>query len=140
MNVFVIVLLVLLAILCGKVMIKSSKESKEEKRKLLEEIDTPFEPKPAKAVGARVVFKNERIEKWGSSTTSSHRMVYEMTFDTDEREVLTFEVGPDIFFRYNELDYATLVTVDGKFFDFGDGEEAGEEDNISNNTNKGVIF
>ncbi len=130
MNVLVIALIVLLVILCGIAMVKSSKDSKEENRKLLEELETPFEPSPAKAVGARVVFKNERIEKWGSSTTSSHRMVYEMTFDTDEREALTFEVGPETYFRYNELDYATLVTVDGKFFHFGDGEEVEASESV----------
>ncbi|MBQ8622942.1 MAG: hypothetical protein IJ424_00965 [Oscillospiraceae bacterium] len=106
------------------------KKGKEEKRRLLEELETPFEPAPAKAIGAKVVLKTERIEKRGSSRSSSHRIVYEMTFDTDEREVLTLEVPAEIYYRYNELDTSTLVTVDGKFFYFGEGEEIEQGETI----------
>ncbi len=119
--VFLVAFGAILAFFTIKIIILNIKDKKHYSD-LLEQMEQPLELPEAKAVGARVILKTERIEKWGSTSSSSHRIVYEMTFDTDEREVLTFKVGPDIYYRYNELDTATLVTVNGEFFDFSDGE------------------
>lgn len=85
-----------------------------------EEADTSIELLPADAIGATVVSKDWEIAKCGKHTGN---VVYYVTFLTDEGETKEFAVSEEMFQKCTPNATGMLVTVDGKFFDFGDGEE-----------------
>lgn len=104
-------------------------DDRKDRQKLLQQMEEPLELPPAEAIGARVIAKYEEIAKGGSSHTPKHFISYCMTFLTDNGETVTYKVSQEIYLRYNEYDTATLVTVDGEFFYFGEGEDV-ETDNL----------
>lgn len=97
---------------------------KKDMQKQLEEFEESFVPSEPVSIGARVMEKREGIIKYGSSRTPLHRIEYRMVFLTDDGKTLDLIVPEETYHKYNEYDVSTLVTVDGEFYHFGDGEEA----------------
>ena len=83
-------------------------------------LDEPIELPPADAVGATVVSKQWEIVKIGKHTGE---VAYFVTFLTDSGERIEHEVSKEMFEKCIEGNTGMLVTVEGKFFDFGDGED-----------------
>lgn len=102
--------------------LKRSKHGKQQ----FEESDEPFELPPADAIGATVVSKRWEVAKSGKRTGN---VEYYITFLTDDGETVEHEVTETVFEKCAESDTGMLVTVEGKFFDFGDGEEIEEGEN-----------
>ena len=75
---------------------------------------------PADAIGATVVSRDWEIAKYGKRTGT---VVYYVTFLTDDGETKEYTVSEEMYQKCTPNATGTLVTVDGKFFDFGDGEE-----------------
>ena len=50
-----------------------------------------------------------------------------ITFELEDGSTVEYPVGEDIFQRTEESQRGTLVTVNGNFFDFGDGEDIDSE-------------
>ena len=82
--------------------------------------DEPCELLPADAIGATVVSKDWEIAKCGKHTGT---VVYYVTFLTDDGEAKEYAVSEEMYQKCTPNATGMLVTVDGNFFDFGDGEE-----------------
>ena len=50
-----------------------------------------------------------------------------MTFLTDDGDEQTYNVSQELFDKTNVGDVASLVTINGTFLDFSDGEDVEEE-------------
>jgi hypothetical protein len=77
------------------------------------------------AVGARVISKDFENKVNGTKYVR-HSSSFFVTFLTDDGEEKEFKVTRELFDRLYEDQTGTLVTVNGNFFDFGDGEELTE--------------
>lgn len=82
-------------------------------------LDAPIELPPAEAIGATVLSKRWEIAKNGRRTGN---VAFFITFLTDDGETVEHEVQKELFDRLADGESAMLVTVEGKFIDFGDGE------------------
>ena len=75
------------------------------------------------ATPARVMSKYTDIKRTGSYKSPSHQMMYYVVFKQDDGEIKEFAVTPYMFEKCELYSTGMLVTVDGEFFDFGQGEE-----------------
>lgn len=71
---------------------------------------------------AKVAAKREANEWSGTKLPEYHLGLY-MTFIKEDGTLIEYHVSKEIYLKYNISDTATLVTVNGRFLDFGDGED-----------------
>ena len=83
--------------------------------------DEYIAPEPV-LVGARVIFKAINETKMGTKLPN-YKMNFVVTFLTDDGDTVEFCVNEDIYNRVYVDQVGDLVTINGTFFDFGDGEE-----------------
>ena len=81
-------------------------------------------PEPV-ACNARVMEKRFASDVIGTKSVRQVRSYY-VTFFTEDGETVEYPVPEEIFLTIEKGQESTLVTVDGKFFDFGDGENIEE--------------
>ncbi len=108
---------------------KSSREAKSSEDESLTELDrnTEFESEPV-AVRARVISKEVDGYYSGAYQTPSYHTAFTVTFLTDSGETKEFNVQKETFDRIKENQYGLLITLNGTFFDFGDGEDVTAEE------------
>ncbi len=105
-------------------LISSTVGSYKANKKAYEQIDDEVEDIEPEAVGAVVLSKRMDGEWTGSATPHTHyNDCYFVTFLTDEGETKEFKVAKETFEKVYEGQTSTLVTVEGEFFGFSDGEE-----------------
>lgn len=75
---------------------------------------------------ARVMEKRFASDVIGTKSVKQVSSYY-VTFFTEDGETVEYAVPEEIFVTIEKGQESTLVTVDGDFFDFGDGEDAPEE-------------
>ena len=92
----------------------------KERREQLKELMSDQVPEPI-GVGARVMSKRMDLSYRGIKVPE-HNIVFIITFLTDSGETVEYAVEKEIYNRVSEHDAGTLVTLNGKFFDFGKGE------------------
>ena len=63
-----------------------------------------------------------------SARSRTYKPTFTAVFLTDDGERLTYEVPEDVYVSLSEDQTGTLVILNGKFFDFGDGEDIVEEE------------
>ena len=63
-----------------------------------------------------------------SARSRTYKPTFTAVFLTDDGERLTYEVPEDVYVTLSEDQTGTLVILNGKFFDFGDGEDIAEEE------------
>ena len=90
---------------------KRTKSQKE--KKIPEETEPEF-----KAVGAVVLDKKAEMFSLGKH----HTLEFKVAFMTDEGQTVEMDVSQEVYERLNVSQSGDLVTVNGNFFDFGDGE------------------
>ncbi|MBQ8288173.1 MAG: hypothetical protein IJX76_05305 [Clostridia bacterium] len=104
------------------------KEARIKRNKALYELTRELENQPTPvAVNAVVLSKSFKSRVEG---TRSPRQVseYTVTFRTEDGETAEYAVPQEIFMTIEEGQESTLVTIDGQFFDFSDGEDTPKED------------
>lgn len=90
-------------------------------RKLEDMADEEFAEMPEpESVGATVL-KKAIGEYKGGGKTASYKMTFEILFLTDDGRKLVFEVPEELYAEVTEGQSGFLVTMNGNFFDFGDG-------------------
>ena len=97
-----------------------------QRRKMYEKLDDPIEESPAVAIGAVVVSKRANIQNMGGPKYPHSTLCCYATFSTDAGEMVEYSIPQEVYNAIKENDYGTLVTVEGKFFAFGDGEVVNE--------------
>ena len=82
-------------------------------------------PEPV-AKTARVIDKRFSSDVIGTKSVKQVSSFF-VTFFTEDGETVEYPIPEEIFLQIEKGQESTLVTVDGQFFDFGDGEDAPEE-------------
>lgn len=96
--------------------IKSTKIPTEETEELSEEAPEPV------FVKARAVAKRADVEFEGARVVQSE-ICFIVTFQTEAYDLIELEVPEDVYLRITKDQEGMLMTVNGIFHDFGDGEE-----------------
>ena len=89
-------------------------------------------------VAAKVVsLRNDAYHKLGLSSLALSSFTEECyaTFLTEQGEEKEYPISKEQFYQISEGDEGTLVTVNGNFFYFGEGEDI-EEENSASETNE----
>ena len=73
-------------------------------------------------IGATVYTKRTYGKYVGSSKSPTYTTVYEITFLTEDGGTAAYEVARELYDSLTEGTAGYLVTQNGEFFDFGDGE------------------
>ena len=117
---------VVMALLLVISMIKQYQKTKAQNWALVEEMESEYELPPVDAVNAVVLKKDVIMEKNVISPEKivrTHTLIYNVQFSTDNGETVEYNVPQELFENIYIGQRGTLATVDGEFFDFGDGEE-----------------
>ena len=118
-------LLIIIAVLAYSIKV-GIREEKLRRQKVLEE----YEKEPEYSfVDARVISKKKTTyyqTELRMPTLPAQKLECIVTFLTEEEETLEFYVREEIFDNIEENQEGTLVTVNGNFFDFGDGQDLDE--------------
>lgn len=72
---------------------------------------------------AEVISKHTEILKKGSYKNPSHDLVYCMVFKIENNKIEEYSVPVEIFEKYQPHNTGNLITINGCFFDFGDGTD-----------------
>lgn len=67
---------------------------------------------------ARVVSKRTEMKQTGSIREPSHALLFLVTFEKENGEVVEYPVSQEIYENCNTFSSGTLMTVDEEFFDF----------------------
>ena len=105
------------------IFIRSYKSDKEEKEKREEELLTDEEPE-FKVTGAVILNKQSVMH----TTRHDHSVEYKITFMTDDGETVEMPVPQEIYAELYESQSGDLVTINGNYFYFGDGEPVNSTD------------
>ena len=101
--------------------------AKKEQKNAIDQMDEePQEIPEPEIVGARVIKKRVSGAHSGGKV-SRYSLHFCATFMTDDGEELEFEIPQELFDRISEDQLGSLVTINGNFIDFGDGEDVAEE-------------
>lgn len=100
--------------------------AKKEQKDAIEQMDEEPQnvPEPD-VIGAKVIKKRVGGECMGVKLPKYNAHFW-LTFLTDNGEELEYEVSQELFDKIKEGDTASLVTINGNFLDFGDGEDIEE--------------
>ena len=120
---FIVVLIAFLLVLS---MVRQYQKNKARNEELMEELETEYELPPVDAVNAVVLGKEILMEKNVVSPEKivhTHKLIYNVQFSTENRDIVEYDVPQELFEELFVGQRGTLATVDGEFFDFGDGED-----------------
>ena len=117
---WLVVLTVAIAIYSG---IKDFKKQKKLNRQMELEMEMPLELAPVDSVNAVVLEKDIVMHKSMDGKFGGHKLFYNVKFLTAGNETVVYSVPQELFDYISIGQRGTLATVDGEFFDFGDGEE-----------------
>ena len=125
-NVYVAIVATLLVLLMGFVVyisIKDSIKQKRRNRQMQLEMEIPLKLPDVDGVYATVLEKDIVMHKKSDGKYGGHTLIYNVTFLTSGNETVVYSVPQELFDYINIGQRGTLATIDGEFFDFGDGEE-----------------
>ena len=95
--------------------------SKKREEELIEQWEKGnFSELPVSEIGARIVSKRVDINYYRSVKTPEHRLVFLITFLTDDGNTLELEVPKELYEAYNEFEIGTLFIRENQFVDFGE--------------------
>ena len=90
---------------------------------LLEEMNRPVQMADVASVYATVVKKDVAMEKnVPGKVVHTHKLVYGVQFLTEDNQTVEYSVPEELYDYIYIGQKGTLATVDGEFFDFGEGE------------------
>ena len=92
-----------------------------------EALDEEIEMPEAEIIGAVAISKRMDGYWGGNIKTPTYNQCYFVTFLTDDGEEKEYMVGKETFDKIYEGQASTLVTSEGQFFAFDDGEEVKED-------------
>ena len=117
---FLLVFTIVIAIYSA---IKDFIKQKKLNRQMELEMEMPVELVPVDSVNATVLEKDVVMHKSMDGKFGGHTLIYNVKFLTTENEKVEYSVPEKLFGCISVGQKGTLATIDGEFFDFGDGEE-----------------
>ena len=121
-GIWILVLIGLLFVVMFVVLAVQGQQIRKKQADIDEEILSEPEPEPF-AEYARVIGKRMEEGYGGTPKMASYKLSFVITFMTDGGETKEFFVSEETYARISEHQAGMLITMDGNFFDFGDGEE-----------------
>ena len=118
---FLIIFLAFLAVFFVIIFIQSSLIRKKQ-TKIDEQIFSEPDPEPVSEY-ARITAKRMEEAYSGTPKMPKYKLLYIVTFLTDDNDIKEFSVSEETFNRLSEQQTGMLITIDSNFFDFGNGEE-----------------
>ena len=119
---WVLILILAIFVVMFAALAIGGKKAKKQQEAIDEEILSEPTPEPF-AEYARVVSKRMEESYGGTPKMPRYKLMFIVTFLTDGGETKEFSVSEETYGRINEHQAGMLITIDGNFFDFGDGEE-----------------
>ncbi len=116
---FVALLLLLRVFTIVKPLVDTRKENERKIQEMEQRIANRENQLPFAEIHATVLQKRADIDQSGKY----HREVYAAEFLTDDGERLSLEITEEAFQRIHPQETGLLITLNGKFFDFGDGSD-----------------
>ncbi len=110
-----VILTALFALLCIRVSVKE----KQRRASIKAEFERPV--RLSEIIGRNAVVTDKKIEM-EKIDIYSHRLIYIVTFLIDNNKTENHHVPEELFNSCNIGQRGTLATMDGEFFDFGNGE------------------
>jgi len=110
-----VILTALFALLCIRVSVKEKQRMDTIKAEFERPVILP------EVIGRNAVVTDKKIEM-EKIDIYSHRMIYTVTFLTENNKTESYCVPEKLFNSCNIGQRGTLATADGEFFDFGNGE------------------
>ena len=97
---------------------------RRDNKKRIQEIDRDGEEPEAEPTSVDAVVVDKRIDEGyvGGNKLPNYTAVFILAFKTENGEIKEFSVAEEIYCRCYKKQKGTLVTLNGNFFDFGDGE------------------
>ena len=120
-SVFFIILISAVAVFLFVMPIRAMIQTRREIRDY-DKNHTDVEPHELCEIGATVYTKRTYGKYVGSSKSPEYVTVYEITFITEDGGTATYSVTKELYDSLSEGTSGYLVTQNGEFFDFGDGE------------------
>ena len=99
--------------------VHTRKQQKKELQALEEKIEAEAEDLPFEETRATLLQKFADIDSSGKY----HRQIYAAEFLTDDGERVTLEITEEAFQKIQPQETGLLITLNGKFYDFGDGSD-----------------
>ena len=125
-HIYSVTVAALLILLMGFVVyigIKDSIKQKKRNRQMELKMEMPLELPAVDSVVATVLEKDIVMHKKTDGKYGGHTLFYNVKFLTAGNETVVYSVPQELFDYISIGQRGTLATVDGEFFDFGDGEE-----------------
>ncbi len=120
LNTVLPILLILLPLLfIVFAILHTRKQQRKEIQALEEKLEAEADALPFEETHATLLQKCADIDSSGKY----HRSVYAAEFLTDDGERVTLEITEEAFQRIQPQETGLLITLNGKFYDFGDGSE-----------------
>ncbi|MBR4071160.1 MAG: DUF2500 family protein [Clostridia bacterium] len=108
-------------------MLRNAADPSKYQKDQYEALENEVEETESDVIGAVVLSKNMTGYWSGSAQTPHYNDCYLVTFQTDDGDKREYSVSKETFDKLYEGQASTLVTVDGEFFAFEDGEEIMDE-------------
>ncbi len=99
--------------------VRTRKENERMTEAMEQRISEGEEDLPFEETNATVLQKRADIDQSGKY----HRQVYAAEFLTDDGRRVTLEITEEAFQKIQPQETGLLITLDGKFYDFGDGSD-----------------
>lgn len=99
---------------------------KKKNRQLMAEMEQPVVLPDVDSTYATVLKKDVLMKKnvlSAGKTVRTHQLVYTAQFLTDSGKTVEYSLPEELYDYINIGQKGVLATVDGEFFDFGDGEK-----------------
>lgn len=109
---FVFIGVLIISIICT--FIKELKKRKKD----YENLDKPIKKASTEKVKAKAINKYSEAVYSGGYKNPNHQIGYFITFETQDGNTVTFDVGEEQFKRIKAFTTAYLVTSEGEFIDF----------------------
>ena len=98
-------------------------KDKEKERLRRQRVEEEYEKEPEYKFRQAQVIEKRKLTYYAGVKMPKLIAECMVTFKTEEGETLKFQLREEIFDAIEDDQQGTLVTVNGNFFDFGDGEE-----------------
>ena len=99
--------------------VRTRKENERMTEAMEQRISEGEEDLPFEETNATVLQKRADIDQSGKY----HRQIYAAEFLTDDGRRVTLEISEEAFQKIQPQETGLLITLNGKFYDFGDGSD-----------------
>lgn len=122
----IVSVMLLLAVFIVPIALLVRKEEKKQAEAASSE-DALQEPAGTKFVRAKVLQKKINHYYYKGLNLPKNESSFALVFETEEGETEEYPVPQELFMQTEEGQEGTLVTINGMFFDFGEGQDISDE-------------